>query len=430
MTKMIKLSLAAAVAVSALSTTASAGSLEDAIKGVTISGKIAAEYEAHSTKDDGEKSSTNVKEYDFDLTANIPVNDMITAQIGVQADHDPVVRDDNTDTADGKTDIAVTKLNFTAKTSVATVIVGKQKQPTPFLDDERGDGVVALIPAGPVTVAAGHFTGMNGGASLAGTAGPDVTSYTLGSTDGLATTYTTVTTPDSDLSLNLAQRDISALAIIAAAGPVNINAWYLMASGSDEGTAAIEDGLDGYSVNLAAKVGPVSLELNHASLAIDGTNGYKFDDETLTRLTAAMSIDAINLTAGYAMTNDAEHDFDGTDVNGRLHGVDLTSDNDAKTNFAMELANLDAFNDADAFLLGASTTFGKTTLSATYLDGDAKTDTTDSDFNELDLVVSYAMSKNFTLTGKYAMLELKEKTAAASTKYEDDAAIINLTYKF
>ena len=50
MTKMIKLSLAAAVAVSALTTTATAGSLEDAIKDTTISGKAMVGYNYSKNK--------------------------------------------------------------------------------------------------------------------------------------------------------------------------------------------------------------------------------------------------------------------------------------------------------------------------------------------------------------------------------------------
>ena len=425
MKKMIKLSLVAAVAVAGFTTTASAGSLEDAIKGVTISGKMNVEYQATKTDNDGVKSSANVKEYDLDLTANIPVNDMITAQIGVQADHDPVVRDDNTDTADGKTDIAVTKLNFTAKTSVATVIVGKQKQPTPFLDDERGDGVVALIPAGPVTIAAGHFTGVNGGATS--------DTATADAKGGL-------------INLNLSKRDISALALIGAAGPVNYSAWYVTASSAngtvlDAGSAlgaalgiagantnAVEKGLDAYTVNLNGKFGPVSVDATYSSAKLDAITGSKFDAETLLKVTAAMKVDAINLTAGYAQTNDSKHDLTAANqgVNARLHGVDLTSDNDAKTNMAMEILDIDSVIDAKAFLVGASTTFGKTTLSATYLNGDS--DAAELDFAELDLKATYAMSKNFSLEAVYAMSELDFK--ADANDLDTDTALVRMTYKF
>jgi hypothetical protein len=325
---------------------------------------------------------------------------MITAQFGVQADHDPVVRDENTDATDGETDVAVTKLNFTAKTDVATVIVGKQGQPTPFLDDERGDGVVALVPAGPVTLAAGHFTGMVGGQDLAAGGG--------------------------DNSSELDQRDIVALAVIGSFGPVNAQAWYLDASeaSASSATADLESGVTGYSVNVAAEIEGIKAELNHASLGIQNQGATNWQDETLTRLTVSAAVEGINLVAGYGMTNDTDNA--GHTNAGRVHGVDLTSDNDAKTNMAMDQLNLDALNDADAFLVGASTTMGEYTMGVAYLNGESKNGAVKTDFDELDVTVAYAMSKNFTIKGIYAMDEVK----TPSTKTENDTLTLRATYKF
>ena len=411
MTKMIKLSLAAAVAVSAFATTATAGSLENAIKDTTISGKFMVGYNYADNKLADTTSNTN--EYDIDVTVTTKVNDVISATFGVEADHDLATSDVTTDAGKGN-EIGITKLYFTAKTDVATVMVGKQKQPTPFLDDERGDGVVALIPAGPVTIAAGHFTGMNGGTTA---------------------NVTTDTYKGGLINLNLSQRDISALALIGAAGPVNYSAWYVTASNADDSevitdsaiaTNALEKGLDAYTVNLNGKFGPVSVDATYSSAELQAVSGSKFDSETLLKVTAAMKVDAINLTAGYAQTNDSKHNLAGADLNARLHGVDLTSDNDAKTNMAMEILDIDTVIDAKAFLIGASTTFGKTTLSATYLNGDS--DAAELDFDELDLKVTYAMSKNFSLEAIYAMSDLDFK--ADANDLEVDTALVRMTYKF
>jgi hypothetical protein len=459
------MSLAAAVAVAGLTTSASAANLEDAIKGVTISGQINVEWQQDKTDAFGTADDTSVenKEYDFDATANIPVNDMITAQIGVQADKDVGVREDST----GNNTFDVTKLNFTAKTDFGTFIVGKQKQPTPFLDDDRGDGVVALIPAGPVTLAAGHFTGMTGGqdlnlgftdtAAVLATSAHDgnmtgVTVPAVGAAgsvaalqaivDGAGLTAVTASGEPGDYdfatSTNLNERDITAVAVIGTFGPVNAQAWYLTASGAD-GFENVENGLDGYSLNLNADIEGIKVDFNHAQLGLNGQTGFNFDDETLTKLTVSTSIEGINLVAGYGTTNNAVHTMTGTDanytnatsytINDRLHGADLTDDNDAATNMSMEIASLDNYNDADAFLLGASATMGQYTFGATYLDGDAKYDTnTKEDFSELDLKVTYAMSKNFSVEGVYAMAETK--TNVANSKVDYDTAILRATYKF
>jgi hypothetical protein len=326
----IKMSLAAAVAVAGLTTSASAANLEDAIKGVTISGKINVEYQNTSVDATGtaNDSSTDVREYDIDLTANIPVNDMITATVGVQADHDNSI--DAQDSTDGSslsatndpTDVDVTKLYFTAKTDVATVIVGKQGQPTPFLDDERGDGVVALIPAGPVTLAAGHFTGMLGGQDLGASA---------------AETALLVAEGATGVSTELHERDITAIAAIGTFGPVNAQAWYLNASGAHSSTATLEKGVQGYSINLAANIEGIKVELNHAELEIQKSDTVDFAAESLTKLTVAAGFEGVNVLAGYGMTNDANHNINGTTADARLHGVDLTSDNDAKTKWLWKI---------------------------------------------------------------------------------------------
>ena len=438
MKKMIKLSLVAAVAVAGLTTSATAGSLENAIKDTTISGKAMIGYNYADDNLVGGTTS-NQTEYDLDLTLTTKVNDTISFTTGVEADHDLDNRDDSTDAGKGS-EIGLTKAYFTAKTDVATVMVGKQKQPTPFLDDERGDGVVALIPAGPVTIAAGHFTGMNGGANA------DIdTQITTVTTATVTTAADTLNDTNGALiNLNLSQRDISALAVIATAGPVNIQAWYV--SASDAGntavwtnddtttgnviipTNAVEHGLDAYSVNLSGKFGPVNVELNHASAELDAAAGSTFDSETLTKLVVSGKVADINLVAGYGMTNDASHNVAGYALNNtRLHGVDLSSDSDAKTNFRLDQLALDGLNDADAILLGASMTFGQTTVGANYLMADVDVNGgTDIDATELDLSVKYAMSKNFSITGLYSDAEMKDTTKL----YDETRMELSLNYKF
>ena len=337
MTKMIKLSLAAAVAVSALTTSAAAGSLEDAVKDTTISGKAMIGYNYKKVR----TVSTNQTEYDFDVTLTTKVNDTISFTSGIQADHEVAINSAQTTDANSKPNgqkITLTKLYFTAKTDYATVMIGKQKQPTPFLDDERGDGVVALIPAGPVTVAAGHFTGMNGG---------------------------------------LNGEDISALAVIGTAGPVNASLWYTKMANT----------IDGYSLNVNGTAGPVKVDFTHSSSKlIDAANT---EAQTLTKLIVTSKVADINLLAGYGMTND-------TTLNG--FGVDWEGV-DAKTNFGIDQLSLDGLDDASAILVGASMTFGKTTAGIKYLTVDVATG---SNKNEVDLDVAYAMSKNFSVTGLYS----------------------------
>ena len=261
---------------------------------------------------------------------------------------------------------------------MATVMVGKQKQPTPFLDDERGDGVVALAPVGPVTLAAGHFTGM------------------VAPVNG----------------------DISAAAVIGTFGPVNASVWMLDAQGV----------ANGYSANVNANVGPVKIDFTHSSLSYDDVNEVATlakDEATLTKVVVSAKAGPVNVVAGYGVTNDN----DDAGQSGRGLGVDLTSDDDAKTNFRLDQIVLDDYNDASAFLIGASSTFGAVTVGANYLMATAAnySGTTDLDATELDLTVAYAMSKNFSVTALYADTDADlAGTDAVDTKHME----LSLNYKF
>ena len=90
------MSLVAALAVAGLSQTASAGSLEEAIKGVSISGKMEVEYDYSDSETSGTTAdnTTNSWDLDWDVTAKIPVNDNVTAVFGLEGDQNPDVADD------------------------------------------------------------------------------------------------------------------------------------------------------------------------------------------------------------------------------------------------------------------------------------------------------------------------------------------------
>jgi hypothetical protein len=343
----IKLSLVAAVAVSTLS----AGSLSDAIKDTSIKGKAMVGY---NYSDNG-TDTTNETEYDFDMTITTKVNDTISFTGGVQADHAiDIDASENTDML-AADKITLTKLYFTAKTDAATVMIGKQKQPTPFLDDDRGDGVVVVAPMGSVTLAAGHFTGMNA---------------------------------DKKAATPLLGDDITAAAVIGSFGAVNGSLWLANVSGV----------ADAYSLNLAGKFGPVSVDARHSS-ADYGDMGA--GTATLSKIVVSGKAANVGLVVGYATTNSE---------NTAGYGVDITADADAKTNFAIDQTSLDGHDNSDALLLGASTTYGKTTYGVKYLMADIVT----ADVTELNIDAKYAMSKNFSITALYSSQTVDSVTAGVA----------------
>jgi len=383
MTKTIKMSLVAAMAVTAFSSTASAGSLEEAIKGVSISGKMEVEYDYTDTNTGvagAPDMTSNDWDLDWDVTAKIPVNDNITAVFGAEGDTAP-----NADNGviTGKGNVQVTKVYFQYANGPVTAMVGKQGIGAPWFDDERATGVKALATVGPVTLAAAHFTATNANA-------------------------------DGAVALN--QTDISAAAAIGSFGPINASLWYANLSGIVPGLDA-----DSYSLNVNGKFDIVNVDLTHTSTDYD-VNGVAVDPEAeLTKLVVSADFGVAVPYVGYGMTNDEL-------VATRSVGVDLTNDNDASVNFGTEQLFIDDLNDADAILVGVTVPFGDWKFDLSYVDGEySPAVATDYDFNELLLDVEYKMSKNFTIDMFYSTAELQ--TGAAVTA-EMDSASIALEYKF
>jgi hypothetical protein len=385
----IKMSLVAALAVAGLSSTASAGSLEEAIKGVSISGKMEVEYEKKMYKSGGDDTDRGDRwDYDFDITAKVPVNDNVTAIAGFQADKETDIEEE---TGNGNVDMP--KIYFQYANGPVTAMVGKQSIGAPWFDDARGNGVKALFNTGPVTLAAAHFTG---------------------------------TTSDG-LTSELEKADISAIAAIGSIGPVNFQAWYANLSGI---TATLGTTLDADADSLVlmadAKFDIVNVGIRHAQADYDLTDNSTHGDPEaeLTKIDVSVDFGVAKPYAGYAWTND-DDDLAG-DTADRGEGVDL-DDNDSGNNFGKNIVFLDDYNDADAWMLGVTVPFGSWKIDAYYLDGDSDNDGVNTDFDEMGLDVEYKMSKNFTIDAYWAKAEIKEDGQDEEEKTDIEIA---LEYKF
>jgi len=352
----IKMSLVAALTVAGLSTTASAGGLEEAIKGVSISGKMEVEY-------DWKEDEKNAWDLDWDVTAKIPVTDNVTAVFGAEGDTSTDIRKEDINGDKGADNVQVTKVYFQYANGPVVAMAGKMGMAgAPWFDDDRGNGLVAIYNAGPVAIAAAHFTGVNGRKDVA-----------------------------------VSNRDIAAAALIAGnIGDSGINAslWYADASNL----------LTSYSLNVNGAIGPVNFDLRHTDVDLDGAS----TDNSLTKLVVSGDIDAISLRAGYAMT----------DKEGGIVSLDADID-DAETAFTLEQLSLSDKKDADAFLIGASVSFGDATLGIDFLDGEINGST---DIQETLISAEYGVAKNFAITGWYSMAEVGSA--------DQDAASVALEYKF
>ena len=372
MTKFAKISLVAAVAVAGL-TTANAQPLEEAIKGVDVSGMM--RYRFDSTDAGTSKSSVNA--YRLDVKTSAKVNDMVKANVttGITGDTGNSV-ELGTESSDDPATVSVRDANFAIALPGATVIAGKQSVPGPFVDNTvddvtRGNGVVALVPVAGWTLAAGAFNNTN----------------------------IEVYTKDDDKAplVDIGGVDAAEFAVIGNVGGVAVDLWYLNAS-----VSALNE-VTGFSAHANGNIGSVNVDARFSQL----DHGFADKDEaSLMKVIASTQINDFTVAAGYINTgkNNSKSNF-------------VSFDNDAATDARVWQASAGKLDDADAYLVSVGTAVAGVNLKATYLDVSFGAADTGADEKLLD--VGYNLSKNFALASKYSVYS--EDGLADSTKTRIEA---------
>jgi len=406
MTKMIKMSLIAAVAVTGMTSVASAQPLEEAIKGVDVSGMMRYRYDETSTDTKAAAATTNkhdaVDAYRLDVNLKSKVNDIVTANVtaGISGNTGNDVALD-TSANDGAAAVSVRNANFTFALPVATVIAGKQSIPGPFVDNtvddvSRGTGVVALIPAGPVTIAAGHFN-----------------NHTVTSTNAAVAAY-------------LAPQNATELAVIGSASGVSFDVWY----------ANVTDTLDAMTFGLKTAVAGINLDARYSTLDMEdayrksGLSATADGKSSLTKLVASTKIGSATVVAGLALTGEAN----GAGV-ANHNRIAIDNDNDAAVDFKVWQASAGSFADATAFLVAASMeVMPAVTADVKYVTLGAKESDAaaakDVDASELYFGATYAMSKNFSVHARYSFLEVDRDAASLVNANDTEATKGRLEIKY
>jgi predicted porin len=375
MKKIAKLSLVAAMAVTA----ANAASLEEAIKNVDVSGKVYVETIANTDQTtDGETST--LTDIDVDITFKSKVNDNVTAVVRVQADKEDAENGTTNiiDNADADEDNDKTDVVSTSSFGANEVTV---------------DNVYFTYQNGPLTANIGkqdintpNTDGEIGDGALA--------LYNVGPVTLAAAHF---------ISNEITNHDISAAAALGSIGPVNAELWYVNVSSHSENITGVVSG----------KLGPVSLGIRHATT--DFEDSAK-EDGASTKVTASASFGAIALRAAYFNTDEDNSAF-------------VTDASSANT---YELSQLGAKNAAgvDAFAIGASYTMDKMTYAIDYAEAEKENaNAADSEYEELRLRATYAMSKNFAVMATYSMYEADDKVD--NTKdVENNSARLEARYSF
>ncbi len=368
------MSLVAAVAVAGM-TSANATDLSEAIKNVDISGMMRYRY-TDTNVENGKSKVEN--DYDIEVTAKVPVNDIVTAVVKVDVDGDLRADEEaGAEPADDKPGVNVEDAYFSFDLPYATIEAGKQNVPGPLVDAPNGTGIVAMSkPLGPVTLAGGWFNGTK------------PTSYA----------------------------DVYALAAMGSFGPVNASVWY----------ADVKDVADAYSIAVDGTVGPVSLDLRYSSKDLDDKMYKKINDNEVLKLGAEATFGMVTVNAGFAKTGDD---------NGRNGGAALDGETDALANdFQLEQRDVASeMNNAKAFKLGVEVApVEKVTVGLDYLQ--AKHDVyslTNSDrvtYKEYVLSAAYKMSKNFKISSYFS--KAKDGQGFGADDVKTSKGRLELKYSF
>lgn len=361
MKKIAKLSLVAAVAVAGLSS-ANAASLEEAIKGVDVSGQFRFRAQDMSDKVNGatRTSANNGTDVEVEVGVKVPVTDTVTAVFKIDN------ANDDTDNST-KANVQIEDYYFSYAQDALTVNFGQQNIPGRMTDGAQGDGVVALYNLGSVTLGAAAFMTNSVGVSTA--------------VQGLG------------LAANgVKSQDVYSVIAMGNVGPVSLLGQY----------ATVTDILDAYNVKADASVGPAKLGVEYTESELDskvantlGLTATKDDRSTLKAYASAkMGIFSAKLV--YAET--------GKNGSG---SIDNQTTANTETPSELLLWNIGTANraDADMILVDASAAVtSKISLRAAHLTGE-QGNGANNEIKETLGQISYKVAKNLNTYIRYSDVE-------------------------
>jgi len=349
--KITKLSMAAAIAVSCISS-ASAKDLTEAIKNVDVSGTVAYRYNDY-------EGSTPSNNYKIATTLKSKVNDDITANTRIIIGDKTNPASLDTSTSDSEASFSLSEVNF-AYTGIAntTIIAGKQALATPFTisrdamgNEQTGTGIVATTNAGPVSLTGGYFNQTNAN--------------------------------DGDTGLTIAGEDMYFVAASVSLGGIVIDSAY----------TDLDEQFDAYTLGLSAnyKVSGVSLSPYARYSALDLESSDK--DNSLWKVGMGANAGIFGAYLAYGQTNEE----------GGIVGIDGSSDTGMDDHWRVTLSNV-----ADASAIYASVNAQvteKINLALKYSDLDAGSLSASKDQNEVYAQAVYQMSKNFMTFARLGQYE-------------------------
>ena len=342
--KFLKLSLAASVALGAFSTASFAQPLEDAIKGIDVSGYLRYRYnddryDANGFNKDSVENSNATHRWKAVADFKAPVADNVAFNLGILYNNESNnVNHGNTypgqgsglgSGKDGSFGVSTFNAVITPDSTATTVIIGKQRLATPVTnagDDDRGTGILALnSDLEGFTFAAGAFDSwsiddVHKGYDLGDNSGTSVTKplYALAGIYGVDTAYGHFgaqlwgfyiqdavdalgfgelswnnATFDIALQYALAKLDNSNSSILGALHPTSNGAGTASIQGVPTNRANISEANDLFVINLGANFAqeynvPLDVKLGWVTNFQDGTAVTLNDDGTAFKYAGAL----------------------------------------------------------------------------------------------------------------------------------------------
>ena len=407
----IKMSLVAAVAVAGLTSNVAAKPLEEAIKNVDISGSVVYRYNDYNNDATAAQANSSTTSNNYKIAASLKskVNDYVTATVrvvtgtGTMIDNDGNFASLNNQAVDnnqaaGNPDlnptVQVSQANFTVKTDYATVIAGKQGLTTPWTvaidsdsNEQTGTGLLALVPAGPVTVAAAYFNQTN-----------------LDNVQNI-----------NKVAILNGTEDIATVGVLGTVGPVALDAWYL----------DMDDTFDSFTVGAKATIDMITAELRYASLSVDNStisnaigHGLEEDNSIIIAKVGA-KMDAFSAYLQYAMT-----DKDGgltaldSDANTALTGWNLNTHDKRDADYLKVGAGMDVMSGLNVSLNYGNIEYKEN--ANTILDQKIEEE-------ELYTQITHKMGKNLVTYVRYGMYE---KDTGVLENNDDLRGRLQVEYKF
>ena len=235
MTKMIKMSLVAAVAVAGFTTTASAQSLEDAIKNVSVKGYLQYRWDKDLEAGTSVSNTASGDANKFRVQATAKANDTVSLTLRA---------------TDHTNNFVVDRQYLTGSFGSTTIIAGKISDLSPFTDGLGVHGEVALFTVNKGLTLGAAYYHMDQGLNDAADA-----------------------------------KDVSAVVALGNAGAVNYKLWFVSHKDTNNYLFA----------SVAAKVASANIELAYSSASDESPAAT--EDQTQLRLVATTKMDNLSIKA-------------------------------------------------------------------------------------------------------------------------------------